>query len=1088
MIWQEHIVLTATRIRSLIEALMLGQLLALLLALACLSNAQAAGYTPSITTAYPQLAISPSAPQVVWAAGNATGLPSAYVACDDCASKVLPIGFTFTFAGVAYNNWSMSSNGVIFFETVAAGGTSTATAQGTSTYTPVALPTNAFGVQGQPALMPFWADLIKNASKVNVLANNDPTQPANASFFQYQVVTVSGAQVLVIQLKNVGYYAAPSNPVNMQIQLWSTGQIVYSYGTLQILASNALLRIGLQYPGGGCNALANIQSTSLSNQSYLYTWDSAAANCAAIPTVNHYEIRKADTATLCADPVTVLACSVSTSPCPAGNIVSTQIINAAIYVTGVGAATVNISPSSFNIQPSAPLQTVNLTWPSGSSGTATLGLQAAVTASGNLVCTNVAGTVVSANCNVAVSNTACIAPPNHYQIQGPAVGSTCANNTLTIKAWADAAETTAYTAGLTAGTLTQSGNLASIPNLGAFTISAGTSTASITPISFIATGTTTFNTTTTPALAGATTCNFGGSTSCAFVTSSATCVADFNCTETVSNAAVAADSNPGTGRLYTKLAGTAFNFDVMARASSGAVLGAYASDANKTVTVELVDSTSAVACASYPQLSPAVASQQLSFTQANQPTQQGRQSISFTVPNAYKNVRCRATDNNGVKGCSLDNFAIRPPTSTLSTSPAMATPPSAGTANPIEAGATFTLQATASAGTNYTPTLAQDLSKLTAQLTTNVSTQQSGGTVGTLTPSTLVLNAAAVNASYSEVGYLYLAAGALYDASNPSFTLVDSAAGDCVSGGFSDTPVSGKVGCNIGTASAALGRFIPDHFDTAILAGSSPTTPIGCPVGFTCPVNAAPSVSGFVYSNQPFGVQVTAKNAAGGTTTNYQNSFAKATTLSTWNAKGGATANPGGGVMTGASLASTAFANGVASTTTASYGTTLPTLLLPTDVYIRAAEAVGGDSVTSLQVTSNESGLKAASGRINIANMYGSELLPLLLPITVQLYTNTGWITSTTDSTVTFNSALSPTGNLASTKVTGPVNCVSVNNPSIAAVASGVRSISLTAAAACSYSLSLSGMPIYLPIAPTSGARATFGLFKSPLIYRRENY
>jgi hypothetical protein len=334
------------------------------------------------------------------------------------------------------------------------------------------------------------------------------------------VLTVGSAQVLVIQLKNVGYYAAPSSPVNMQVQLWSTGQIVYSYGTLQTLASNALLRVGLQYPGGGCNTLATIQSVSLSNQSYLYTWDTAAAGCPSLPTVNHYEVRKADTATLCPYPVTVLACSVATAPCPAASIIDTQIINAAINVTGVGAATVTKSPASFNMQPGAPQQSVILNWPSGSSGTATLAVQAAFTPTGALVCTNAAGTVKSANCNVAVSNTACIAPPHHYQIQGPAQGSTCANNSFTIAAWADAAETVAYTAGLTAGTLTQAGNLASLPNLGAFSIPAGSSAVSISPVTFLSPGTTTFSTMANPALAGATTCKFGSSTSCAFVSSS----------------------------------------------------------------------------------------------------------------------------------------------------------------------------------------------------------------------------------------------------------------------------------------------------------------------------------------------------------------------------------------------------------------------------------------------------------------------------------------------------------------------------------------------------------------------------------------
>lgn len=496
-------------------ALVLG----LLIALGGATTAQAAGYTTSITTAYPQLAISVSAPQVIWANCNSGGQPSAYSTCDDGVTQIMPIGFTFKYANTNYTNWSMSSNGAIFFETNAVGGTSTATASGTSTYTPNALPTANFGSTNQPALMPFWADLIKNASKNGVLANNDPTQPANASFYQYQVLTVSGAQVLVIQLKNVGYYSAPTNPVNMQIQIWSTGQIVYAYGAITTITSgNNGLTIGLQYPSGGCSNLANKLSTSLSNQSYLFSWDTAAATCPALPTVNHYEIREDGVATLCAEPVTVLACSVATSPCPAASIVSTQIINAAVTVTGTGTlGTPNINPVSFNMQPSAPLQTINLTWVAPSAGTATLGLQSAISATTSTpVCTNAAGTSKFANCNITVSNSACIAPPHHYEVQGPANGSNCASSTFTIKAWADALQTTAYTAALASGTLTQTGNPAALPSLGAFTIPSGSSTVSISPITFPAAGTTTFNTTATPALTGATTCKFGSSTSCAF--------------------------------------------------------------------------------------------------------------------------------------------------------------------------------------------------------------------------------------------------------------------------------------------------------------------------------------------------------------------------------------------------------------------------------------------------------------------------------------------------------------------------------------------------------------------------------------------
>ena len=1057
-------------------------LLATALVLGVAGPVQALGYSASLTTAYPQLAISVSAPQVVWSSCNSAGAPSAYILCDDGVSQVMPIGFSFTFAGTVYNNWSMSSNGVIFFETA-----STGNSTGSNQYVPSNLPTTSLGTPARPALMPFWADLQKNLSANGVLANNAATQPSNASFYQYQVLTQpSGAQVLVVQLKNVVFWnTSPQLFVNMQVQIWSTGQIVYSYGALQALTTNPLLRVGLQSAGGTyCHTIANNQTVALSNQSFVYTWDASAPACAALPVVNHYEIRHDGAATLCAEPVTVLACSSATSPCPTGNIMSSVLATNSINVTGV--TTVTSSPPSFTLLPTNPTPSVNLTWASGSSGTAVLGLTSSVSATGALRCTNVTATAAYANCNMTVINAACIPPPDHYEIQGPASGTNCANQTFTIRAWANAAQTVPYTVGVTTGTLTQSGNPASLPSLGAFTIPAGSSTVNITPISFPAPGTTTFNTTATPALAGATTCNFGGSTSCAFSVSA--CVTDFNCVQTGTDSI--------TGRLFTRVSGTALNFDVVARKSDGTTATTYASDADKPVTVELVDGSGSAVCASRVAPSPAIASQAVTFTKAAQPTELGRKSISFTVPNAYRNLRCRVTDTitPTVQGCSLDSFAIRPPLAAVGTVPAMATPPAATTAATIRAGNTFTTSALTTAGTNYSPSLSQDASKLTAQISTNVLTQQAGGTVGALTPTALVSNAAAVAATYSEVGYLYLAAGAYFDNASPTFTAIDSATGDCVAGFFDTPDASGKVGCGIGTAATSFGRFIPDHFATSVIAAATPTRPIGCPPASTCPVNAS-GASGLAYSNQPFSIAITARNATGGTTTNYQNSFSKAATISAWNAlgaTGGGSANPGGGAMANAGFAANTFVNGVASSVTPSYGTVLPTLLASTSVFFRADENTGGDSVTSLRspsAASVEAGLQIASARINIANAYGSEKLALPMPFTVQYWSGTNWLQSTTDSTTSFNSALvAAGGNLTATLVSGAANCVAVNAPAIGSVAAGVRTVSLVATGPCSYSISLAGMPVYLPIATAAGGRATFGIFKSPLVYRRENY
>jgi len=98
----------------------------------------------------------------------------------------------------------------------------------------------------------------------------------------------------------------------------------------------------------------------------------------------------------------------------------------------------------------------------------------------------------------------------------------------------------------------------------------------------------------------------------------------FNCVYTGLDAA--------SGNLYTRIAGTAFNFDVVALDASNAVETDFAADANRSVTVELVDTSSGAACASLSAITPAV-SQSLTFTSADA----GRKaSANMTVNKAYK--------------------------------------------------------------------------------------------------------------------------------------------------------------------------------------------------------------------------------------------------------------------------------------------------------------------------------------------------------------------------------------------------------------------------------------------------------------------
>jgi len=370
------------------------------------------------------------------------------------------------------------------------------------------------------------------------------------------------------------------------------------------------------------------------------------------------------------------------------------------------------------------------------------------------------------------------------------------------------------------------------------------------------------------------------------------CMSGFNCVKNGGDAL--------TGRLYTQLAGTAFSLDVVALQDSDgngkddAVETTYASDIDKVVTVELVDGSGTTACADRTSISPAV-SQTLTFTTASQPMEQGRKSTaSMTVAKAYRDLRCRVTDASqspGIVGCSTDNFAVRPGAVVLSTTasalPLVTTPPSATATPKIKAGAAFTLTAATAPVAGYNGALNQDSGKLTAQSTSQDSTQAPGGTVGALLstvppePLSLIANqapAAIDNARYTEVGYLYLAPGAYRD---DSYTSVDQPSGcaatnscDCVTSttgdaNLADSLSGGRYGCSIGnTAAVALGRFIPDHFEVTL----SPDPP-----GFADSCVA----SAFTYLGQPFNwaetpkLTIRAMNSDNVKTENYEGLFWK---------------------------------------------------------------------------------------------------------------------------------------------------------------------------------------------------------------------
>jgi MSHA biogenesis protein MshQ len=309
------------------------------------------------------------------------------------------------------------------------------------------------------------------------------------------------------------------------------------------------------------------------------------------------------------------------------------------------------------------------------------------------------------------------------------------------------------------------------------------------------------------------------------------------------------------GRLFTKLAGTAFALNVVALrdANSDGVADAiqttYVVLGTKSVRVELVDdgvgtscNASASACSACSK--PVVASQTLSLA----PTDGGfKKTANFTVAGAYSRLIARICEGtscpgSGAIGCSTDAFAVRPTAFTQVLSSASN---ATGSGTPVfKAGTTaFTLIPRANA-TEYKGYPRLDPSAIEAR-----DTALATGIVGTVDPTavpaesanqfpstTTYANVAAptptatdatASFTYSEAGSFRLldkpaAAAAITDLTarglyDDSWTIVDQGtAGDCVVASYSNVKnASGRYGCNFGiTATTAwFGRFIPDRFD-----------------------------------------------------------------------------------------------------------------------------------------------------------------------------------------------------------------------------------------------------------------------------------
>ncbi|KAF0164699.1 MAG: Uncharacterized protein FD157_1863 [Rhodocyclaceae bacterium] len=359
---------------------------------------------------------------------------------------------------------------------------------------------------------------------------------------------------------------------------------------------------------------------------------------------------------------------------------------------------------------------------------------------------------------------------------------------------------------------------------------------------------------------------------------------------------------------------------------------------------------------------------------------------------------------------------------------------------------------------------------------------------GSLTGGTAVTVAAGTGStttlSYSEVG---------------SFTLKATPATDYLGGGVD---LSSRVLIYADSATATptfwVGRFRPDHF--AIALGSS--TP-GCGT-FTY----------FAQDGFTTDFTLTAQNGSNATTTNYAGVWAKLG-LTTWsNFVFTAATLPAGSTFAASATAPTGTWASGSATVSAKHQLSRPTALTgPTSITV-SAQPVDGDGIT-LPAAAAVGSAPLRYGRLRLLNAYGSDLLPVRVPLRAEYYDSGSWKANTADSCTTI-----PAGTVAIGNVKPPASLLNPSATLPVTLSGGQASIILTQGAtkyvgSVDLAVNLAGsgtggkdascipwvtqpasssatMP-WLQHAWCSGkldpsARASFGSRKAPYIYLRERY
>ena len=327
-----------------------------------------------------------------------------------------------------------------------------------------------------------------------------------------------------------------------------------------------------------------------------------------------------------------------------------------------------------------------------------------------------------------------------------------------------------------------------------------------------------------------------------------------------------------------------------------------------------------------------------------------------------------------------------------------------------------------------------------------------------------------------------------------------------------------------------VGRFIPDHFETALVPANG--VPMSCPPG----LSGCPAANQMVYSNQPFAVSVVAKgppNAVNVSNTmiNYQGALAGPVSFSGWAHAGSIAAadkNPpslpsNNNAMSG-TVAASQFITGAAAPTLAvpqtvqyNFNSIAPNntsaLAAPTVVYLRAldtdlAAMAAVPATTGAGASGVEPPVMVVSGSQLVSNNYGSEVSPTPVTVKAQYWTGKAYTNSTTDNNTTGYS-LATTG-ISFTNCTqhlatgatagfGQPNCSAAlklkTSPAMLVFSNGLAKFLLappgsgnSGASDITINTTSPSLNSFLPSSVTPG-RSTFGVYRAgPVIYLREVY